>query len=144
MRISKVVLIWLVLVRCAWGQPIAGGIDDTSSSIWDDTTRYVWCESPRPQWMKCKMLIPEHLFTLNIYQNATGCVALGDSIGQVESATIFLKVKVADWIVPDTYIIEFNPPVYDIHSEYHWFRIYQPQADRKNVTDKFIHREGPK
>ena len=147
MKAIRVVLIWLVLTGCAWGQPIEGGIEKV-----EDSERLEWIhyEPPPTRWVKCIScdITLASLFNLHIYPTPipktgwavyvgenSGCVSLGDSTGTVESVTIFLKVETNLYPFYESYIIEFDRCS-------NKFKVYQPQADRKNVTEKFISRKA--
>lgn len=143
MRAIRVILVWLVLAGCAWGQPIEGGIEKV-----EDSERLEWIhyEPPPARWMACESQVGKSILKLTIDNKGKGCIVLGDSVGAVEAVTIFLKVKMNRWDVPDSYIIEFDSfdsaCKIDAMWWFNWFRIYQPQADRKNVTEKFISRKA--
>ena len=145
MKAIKVVLIWLVLVGCAWGQEIGEGTDPS-----DRPTAIEWIhyEPPPARWMTCESQIGKPILKLTIDDKGKGCIVLGDSVGAVKSVTIFLKVKMnpSGWV--DSYIIEFDSfdtfAKIDAMWRFDWFKIYQPRTDRKNVTEKFISRGGQK
>lgn len=130
MKAISIILVWLVLVGCAWGQPIEGGIEKIEGS---ERLEWIHYEPPPAGWVKCDSEeITKPLFNLRIYKNGKGCVTVGDSVGQVTWATIFLNIKMEGWDVSDSYILEFNV------KPKRGLSIYQPRTDRKNVTEKFI------